>query len=67
MIKPTLVGQGISSMQVEGGVGGDVLNKSQIDCKASLHTFILRTHTRKMYVVILAQGTRIPLMSPRFT
>lgn len=66
MIKPTLVGQEISSMQVEGVVGGDVLNKSQIDCKAPPHTFILCMHTCKMYVVILAQGTWIPGMSPRF-
>ena len=57
MTKPTLVWQEISSMQVEGGVGGDVLNKSQIDCKAPPHTFILCTHTCKMYTVTLAQGT----------
>lgn len=57
MTKPILVGQEISSMQVEGGVGGDVLNKSQIDCKAPPHTFIFCTHTRKMYLVTLAQGT----------
>ena len=57
MTKPTLVWQEISSMQVEGGVGGDVLNKRQIDCKAPPHTFILCTHTCKMYTVTLAQGT----------
>lgn len=55
MIKPTLVGQEISSMQVEGVVGGCTEQESD-RLQSTPHTFILCMHTCKMYVVILAQG-----------